>query len=218
MGLFRGDHETIACAVKACVVPLALLALLALQNGIFYPSMILFSMLLHESGHLFAARCFGISLKPRAQACPGFCLVYDCESTAYLPEIAICAAGAAVSAGTAVLARFCGLADVKGGLFFIIVNLCFAAFNLLPCRYLDGGGILRATLHLILPCYTADKLADIISDITLAIILIVIAVSFVFVKENFSLAVIAVYLTVCAARDAIARIKACGKSNLQKNI
>ncbi len=218
MGIHRGSNERAFGALTACLPSAVILAMLALQNGVFYPSLIALAMLLHEAGHVLAARALKISLKLRRDFCPGFCFSYDADGTSYIKELAVCVGGAIVSAASAVCAIMMGCANQKGGLFFIIVSMSFACFNLLPCRYLDGGGMLRSLLHMLLPCYTADLLANIISDIFTVLALGGAIFAVVIFKGNFSLALIIVYLASCSIRDISARIAAQRNKRAKKYI
>lgn len=105
------------------------------------------SVLLHELGHALVARHLGVRIdRIELHFFGGAAQMTDHPRTAG-DEIAISAAGPAVSfalAGLSVL-----LAQVTGLWIFSLlarINLVLGAFNLLPALPMDGGRILRALL------------------------------------------------------------------------
>ena len=105
------------------------------------------SVLLHELGHALVARHLGVRIdRIELHFFGGAAQMTDHPRNAG-DEIAIAAAGPAVSfalAGLSVL-----LAQVSGlGIFDLLarINLILGAFNLLPALPMDGGRILRALL------------------------------------------------------------------------
>ena len=103
------------------------------------------SILLHELGHAFAARRYGISTKSiDLWALGGFARI-DREAPTPRADGVIAAAGplvnfviGAVSLGAAFAFRTNWLASIA------LVNLSIAVFNMLPGAPLDGGRVLRA--------------------------------------------------------------------------
>lgn len=108
------------------------------------------TVLLHEMGHVFAARRLGI----RAESVELFPFggVVRLKETAVLSplqEIKMSLAGPLTSIGLFCLGlglMKCGYLTGSRGQFFLTVNLTLAVFNLLPGLPLDGGRMLRAWL------------------------------------------------------------------------
>jgi Zn-dependent protease len=105
------------------------------------------SVLLHELGHALVARYLGVPIAGiELNFFGGAAKMMDLPKTAN-NEIAIAAAGPAVSLALAGLGF--GLGTVLGsGLLVLIgwINLVIAGFNLIPALPMDGGRILRALL------------------------------------------------------------------------
>jgi Zn-dependent protease len=127
-----------------------LIALLSMGGGL--PAlgvalMVAGSVLLHELGHALMARHLGVPIRGiELHFFGGAAQMADTPRTP-ADEIAIAAAGPAVSLALAALGY--GLAGVTGiGVLvtFSVVNLALGVFNLLPAFPSDGGRILRAWL------------------------------------------------------------------------
>ena len=105
------------------------------------------SILVHELGHALVARRLGVRIAAiDLHMLGGAALMVDPPKTAD-DEIAIAAAGPAVSLGLA--AAGVGLGALTGWSLLSwlgYVNLALAIFNLLPALPMDGGRILRAFL------------------------------------------------------------------------
>ncbi len=121
------------------------------------------AVLLHEAGHLAAARVLGIPFRRGVGRIGGLRLVFDFSRVGYWRELAVHAAGPLTGILGAVLAaQFPGL-TVFGGFSFVL-----AAVNLLPCKGLDGGGILRCLLRLTPFGLSADGIAGVVSRLVRA--------------------------------------------------
>jgi stage IV sporulation protein FB len=117
--------------------------------GVFVALMVAGSVLVHELGHALVARHLGVPVRSI-----GLHFFGGAAQMAALPrtagdEIAIAAAGPAVSFALAGVGHLLGALTGVGvfGL-FAAVNLVLALFNLLPAFPSDGGRILRALLAL----------------------------------------------------------------------
>lgn len=116
-------------------------------SGLFVALMVAGSVLIHELGHALLARRLGVPVNGI-----GLHFFGGAAEMAGLPrrpgdEIAIAAAGPAVSFALAGLGH--GLASVTGLQVLALfgwVNLVLGTFNLLPAFPSDGGRILRAAL------------------------------------------------------------------------
>lgn len=115
--------------------------------GLFVVGLAFGSVLLHELGHSLVARKLGVPVSGiELSFFGGAAKMVDLPRTAN-HEIAIAAAGPAVSLGLAGLGFGLG-ALAHSPLLALIgwINLIIAGFNLIPALPMDGGRILRALL------------------------------------------------------------------------
>ena len=116
------------------------------------------AVVLHEAGHLAAARLLGIPVRRGGGSIGGLRLVFDFSRTGYLREAAVHLAGPLAGLlGAATASRVPGLGTFGG------ISLLCAAVNLLPCEGLDGGGILRCLLNRSPAGIHADGIARFVS-------------------------------------------------------
>lgn len=108
--------------------------------GTFAPFVV--ALLFHEAGHLLLLWLLGAKVHKLHLAASGAVIVT--ESLSYGQEISVAAAGPVCN-----LLLF--LPNTKTHPVAAFVNLCLLAYNLLPFYPMDGGRILRALLHLLLP-------------------------------------------------------------------
>lgn len=120
-------------------------------------SVIVFGVVvLHEFGHILAARKFGIQTKDVILSpLGGMARLMKLPATPY-QEVVVAAAGPAVNlvlAGMGLLLQPLIVPATAAGAFFsaltgwfITINLVLIAFNLIPALPMDGGRILRALL------------------------------------------------------------------------
>lgn len=143
--------------IKISVHPFFVIIMLAsVLTGHFLELIALFTIVfIHELGHVFAARCFGIQVLA-IQMLP-FGGVAEMEDMSHLTarrEIAIALAGPLqniLMIGVSLLLHVCGLWEGAFYLYFIYSNLLIALFNLLPILPLDGGKVSQALISSILP-------------------------------------------------------------------
>lgn len=140
--------------------------------GVGFVLLIFLCVLLHEFGHAFAARIFGIPT-PDITLLP----IGGVARLARIPnspwqELIIALAGPAVNVAIALilfvlLGRVPGLPEFEvadrfgAGLMLqlLLVNLFLVGFNLIPAFPMDGGRVLRALLAMAMPHVTATKVA-----------------------------------------------------------
>jgi Zn-dependent protease len=107
------------------------------------------SVVLHELGHALVARRLGVNVSRIELHFFGGAAQMTDQPRSARDEIAIAAAGPAVSFGLAGLSAI--LAVLTGASLFgtlAWINLILGAFNLIPALPMDGGRILRAYLSL----------------------------------------------------------------------
>lgn len=117
---------------------------------------------LHEAGHLLLLRILKVRIHKLRLAASG--AIIETEPLPYRKEIAVASAGPAVNAALLML-------TARQAPMFALVNFCLFAYNLLPFYPLDGGRILRALLHLLLPERVARALECGIAAVCLALLL-----------------------------------------------
>lgn len=139
---------------------LALLAFFGIQSLItdglgaglslaFQIGMIMLFVILHELGHIFAAKSFGVGTTGLTLYPIGGIARLTRESQTPFEEFVVAVAGPAVNIVLAALGMIAWLLlPVASGVFgFVIVaNFALAIFNLIPAYPMDGGRVLRAIL------------------------------------------------------------------------
>jgi Zn-dependent protease len=134
--------------------------------GVFVVLLAFGSVLLHELGHAIVARKLGVHVAGIELSFFG-----GAAKMAQMPrtaghEIAIAAAGPAVSVALATLGF--GLGALFGAPLLALIgwiNLVIAAFNLIPALPMDGGRILRALLALKLDYVRATNAAVVVARV-----------------------------------------------------
>lgn len=116
-------------------------------SGIFIVLLAFSSVILHELGHALVARRLGVGVSGIELHFFGGVAKLMSQPKSNRDEIAIAAAGPAVSFVLSGIGFLLSLAT--GWAFFellAVVNLVIAVFNLIPALPMDGGRILRAAL------------------------------------------------------------------------
>ena len=142
----------------------------------------LLAAILHEIGHIFAAKCMKIEIKEIKFGFSGVRIVTDERLTSYRRELLLAAAGPAVNIAVFLAASlfFCAkggssqlfeaaeifLSDtepkLEGGIAFLALSsLVQAIFNLMPVNTFDGGRILY--------CAIADNVSERAADHILSV-------------------------------------------------
>jgi Zn-dependent protease len=165
------------------------------------------SVLLHELGHALVARHLGVRV-PRIELhfFGGAAQMADHPRSSG-DEIAISAAGPAVSFALAGLSLL--LAQLTGAWLFTLlaqVNLIIGAFNLIPALPMDGGRILRALLQRRMGFLRATE-----ASVTLARVIAVGFAIYGIATGHFFLAILAVVLWLMTSAElASARFRHAG--------
>ena len=168
--------------------------LLTDKTGFLLPA--LFAIIMHEIGHLFVMWLLECSPK-RVKLIPASIQITTPFQKRYRNDILIATAGPAVNIVLFLTLYFNYLAfGNQITLYFALLNLVIAVFNLLPVKGLDGGTILYCVLA---KFKGSDKSAVILRIITLilAVLIIVTAVTLTF-RGNFNLSfyIIGIYLLI----------------------
>ncbi|MCG5053863.1 MAG: site-2 protease family protein [Myxococcales bacterium] len=150
--------------IKVSVSFLLLLGVVALWSGGLQAIPLVLvafaSVLLHELGHALVARRLGVRIKEiELHFFGGAAKMLDAPRHPR-HEIAIAAAGPAVSFALAGVSYLASLPLGSGALGWVaLINLGIGVFNLLPALPMDGGRILRAALSLRMGHLPATELA-----------------------------------------------------------
>ena len=165
-------------------------------------------VLLHEFGHAFAAKLFGVKTKDIILTPIGGLARLMSMPKRPLEEFVITIAGPLVNL---VIAAVAGLGLFALGrsfaldgpvsfadllLFIFYINLFLFLFNLLPAFPMDGGRILRATLASFLKFQTATLIAGAVGQV-LAVALIVYGLF----EGMYSLPVVGVFVFIAASAE-----------------
>lgn len=181
----------------------------AAWNGLIFMVLLFLCVLLHEFGHIFTARAFGV-LTPDVILLP----IGGVSRLERIPEkpseeFLIAIAGPMVNVVIAALLVFAGGAnlqlqhlanlDISGGRLIdqlAAVNLFLAVFNLIPAFPMDGGRVLRALLASRLGYVRATEVAATIGQ------WIAFALGFIGLFFNPLLIFIAIFIYLAAAAEA----------------
>lgn len=120
---------------------------------------VLAAILLHEAGHLAAAKLCGIPLRAWEIRPTGLSLTFDFSRAGYLREALVHVGGPAAGLIAASLSSVFG----ERAYFFSGLNAVLALVNLLPADGFDGGGILRCLLSCFLLPDTVWRIGRIVS-------------------------------------------------------
>jgi len=145
-----------------------LLMLAAVATGYFAELLTLFVIvLIHELGHVAAARSFGWKVI-RVQLLPfgGVAETEDGGRSSALQETVVALAGPLQNGWMALLALAMGGLgwwEAEWSDYFLKANLMIGAFNLLPVLPLDGGKVMQALVSRWLPYYRTLLLVSLVS-------------------------------------------------------
>ena len=111
------------------------------------PLAFILSLIVHEVGHLLAAKLLGARIISIGGGMIGLRIKYDFLSVSPVRESVVCISGSIFGILAAYIALASGLAVYDSGIDFIATSLTFSIMNLLPVRGLDGGEILMCILE-----------------------------------------------------------------------
>lgn len=183
-------------------------------GGVLLICGVFFCVLLHEFGHVFAARRYGIST-PRITLLP----IGGLASLSRIPrrpleELVVALAGPAVNVAIAVVLLLLGrlapgwdlpivvpdlVGSEQGGYLqqLLWVNLVLVVFNLIPAFPMDGGRVFRAFLAMFMNRETATRIAAALGQ-TIAVF----GGFYAFTSGQPILALIAVFIFLAAGAEA----------------
>lgn len=148
------------------------------------------SIIPHEYGHALCAKYFGIKTKEIIMTPIGGAAFLERMPREPHMELAITAAGPAVTLALAILSLpFAFLFPCLLTVGFTAVNIILFLFNALPLLPMDGGRILRSTLAFFMDYVAATTVCVRISQ-TLSIILAIVGVIFGFWMLTFTMLIV----------------------------
>lgn len=154
-------------------IKISIFAVMLVISLILYTNLsiavILFPALLHELGHIFAARCRRVRISSLTVDVLGARITLAEQTYSYSDEIIICACGPLVNL---VCAALCYIYTIRFGNneyldLFISSSLSLGIVNLLPIRTFDGGRIIRGFLIYFIDYNAVEKLLSVISFLLL---------------------------------------------------
>ncbi len=181
---------------------LALIFTAAVFGDIPYPISLASAFLIHEGGHIIAARALGVPLQSIRGGFCGIRMKYDFSCVKPKYEIAVCMAGSFAGMFAAAIGLLIGLAYTEGGVYFIVSSSALSAVNMLPVRGLDGGSILMCILEASLLPDTAWKISKRISTVTSILFWIVSIWIQLKVGINLSMLILSLYFLYLSAYES----------------
>ena len=146
---------------------LIVITMIVTSNEFTYISLL--AALIHEIGHIAAAKIFKIKLTEMKFDLLGARLVVSKNIISYSKEIILCACGPLFNFLSATiiytLSSHLVIKNYKID-FFIFASLSLGILNLLPIKTFDGGRIIEALLCFIIEPSTSKKTVEILSFIT----------------------------------------------------
>ncbi len=116
---------------------------LTLFDGVKYPFMTVLAVLVHELGHILAARLVKTPVSSLSCGIHGFSMAFDFSALSWGKECFIILSGSVAGLIAGTVLRGCG----GGWAYFSEVSSVLAVLNLLPIRGLDGGAALFCVLN-----------------------------------------------------------------------
>ena len=188
--------------LKICAAAVVLYLALSVVRGAEYLLLTACAVLIHEAGHVAAAKALRVPFVRVRGSLVGFSLKFDFSAVSYFKEFSVCAAGAAANVAACAVSFL--LTDGRGAhfVFFIFSNLSLAVFNLLPISPLDGAGMLSSLLSLIVSARSAERIVSFVSAAFSLAFFIFCTYVQMKIGVNFSLLFISVYLIYNTAKNA----------------
>ena len=140
-------------------LPLFLLSLAASKNVAFVLIPIS-AALIHELGHLFAARALKIQIRSMRLGVFGAAIETNMLCCSYVKEAILALCGPLSNLITAGFVYLYFGVGHRHALLFIVSSLLLAILNLLPAGSFDGGRIFSSLLYAALPHRTAARISE----------------------------------------------------------
>ena len=146
------------------------------------------SVIIHECGHIFAARLLKINMRECKIDIFGAALTPSSSDYTYKKEILLCLGGPSINIFSAVLvALFCNNIHNNFITYFIFSSIVLALLNMIPIKGFDGGRILFSVLCLILDIVKAERIIGLVSFVAIFLLWIISVYFLMIAKSNLSL-------------------------------
>ena len=161
-----------------------------------YMLIVIFSILMHELGHIFAMVLYGKKINAVEISGLGVTIETSEGLTSYTGEIFVSCFGPIVNSILAIISYILIRLNINTeySVFLFCCNALYAVINILPAKGLDGGRILE---NLLLKYFSFDRAEKILSEISLCFVVLLWVISvYVLIKTtwNFTLFSICCYL------------------------
>ncbi len=166
------------------------------RTGLVVPT--LFSVFIHESGHLLAM--WAADCQPRAvRLIPTSVQIIRSFSPKKCGEVVISLCGPAANL-VLFFVLYANYFIFKNpqSLRFAVLNLVLAGFNLLPVSGLDGGVVLTAIISRFTDVYKAERIVRILTGVIAIVVFLLGFYLWIIGTVNISVFIVAVYLGVCS--------------------
>lgn len=153
-----------------------------------YTLIVLFSVMLHEAGHIFALNSCGI--KPKKICVYPFGIDMRCDTSriSYYREFFVMLSGAAANLISCVISlAICIVAYSRTSLFVAFCNAFLGITNLIPISGLDGGRALYALLCMHFQEEKVCRICRVVSNLSYVIMSIAFLSVIIYTKANFSM-------------------------------
>lgn len=180
--------------VKILAAGIVIFLLSFFLNGIEYALLMLLSVIIHESGHLCAAKILKVPIVKSENHFLHLSYKLDFSASTYFAEMAVSLSGALFNLLFAFLTVAVFRSPFPLGVFFVFSNLTLAVFNLLPVSSLDGAGALEAFLSVFLSNETACRITEAVSLVTALSFFVLSVYIQMRVGANFSLMIISLVM------------------------
>lgn len=171
----------------------AVVTLMLIFDGSGLCAIGLFCCIIHEAGHIICLLIFGE--KPASVELSFYGIKLERKEPSILTvteELAVYIAGPAMNIIFSAVLFSLG-AGHEGIKTAAVISLCVGAFNLIPCRPLDGGNVVFQVLSMFSEDERAEKISSDISVITL-IPMAVAGIIMLFKNGNITLIAVTAYL------------------------
>ena len=153
------------------------------------------SIVIHECGHIFAAKLLKINMRECRIDIFGASLTPSSSDYSYKKEILLCLGGPSINIISAVLsAMFRPDISNNSITYFIFASITLALLNMLPIKGFDGGRILFSTLCLALDITKAERIIAVASFMAIFLLWIISVYFLMIASSNLSLFVFSISL------------------------
>lgn len=144
------------------IIGAGLFLLLLLFGSTAFPLSFCAAVVIHEGGHLLAARLMGAECRSFRIGLTGLILDFDYSRLTYGRECLIQLAGS----GVGILSVWIAACFGERTVYYCVCALCLNIVNLLPITGLDGGAVLSSVLHMCLDDTVAVRISRAVSLVT----------------------------------------------------